>query len=68
MVIRLLDDHGIELRSKKDIRVKADGNLMLHAGKTVQVTAKDAIGLKCKTSMLEMDGNLKIRGAKVNMQ
>ncbi|KJD37504.1 hypothetical protein QD46_24415 [Paenibacillus polymyxa] len=68
VVIRLLDDHGIELRSKKDIRVKADGNLMLHAGKTVQVTAKDAIGLKCKTSMLEMDGNLKIRGAKVNMQ
>ncbi|MBE3650959.1 hypothetical protein [Paenibacillus polymyxa] len=68
VVIRLLDDHGIELRSKKDIRVKADGNLMLNAGKTVQVTAKDAIGLKCKTSMLEMDGNLKIRGAKVNMQ
>ncbi|MCP3746763.1 phage late control D family protein [Paenibacillus sp. A3M_27_13] len=68
VVIRLLDDHGIELRSKKDIRVKADGNLMLNAGKTVQITAKDAIGLKCKTSMLEMDGNLKIRGAKVNMQ
>lgn len=68
VVIRLLDDHGIELRSKKDIRVKADGNLILNAGKTVQITAKDAIGLKCKTSLLEMDGNLKITGTKVNMQ
>lgn len=68
VVIRLLDDHGIELRSKKDIRVKADGNLMLNAGNTVQITAKDAIGLKCKTSLLEMDGNIKMTGAKVNMQ
>lgn len=68
MMIRLLDDHGIELQSKKDIRVKADGNLMLSAGKTVQITAKDEIGLKCKTSLLEMDGNLKITGAKVNIQ
>ncbi|WP_245699978.1 hypothetical protein [Paenibacillus glacialis] len=68
VVIRLLDDHGIELRSNKDIRVKADGNLILNAGNTVQITAKDAIGLKCKTSLLEMDGNLKITGAKVNMQ
>ncbi|WP_223263993.1 phage late control D family protein [Paenibacillus sp. IHB B 3084] len=41
VVIRLLDDHGIELRSKKDIRVKADGNLVFNAGNTIQVTAKD---------------------------
>lgn len=68
VVIRLLDDHGIELRSTKDIRVKADGTLSLKAGNTVQITAKDAIGLKCKTSLLEMDGNVSITGAKVNIQ
>lgn len=67
VVIRLLDDHGIELRSKKDIRVKADGNLDLIAGNTVQVTAKNAIGLKCKTSILELDGNIKMSGANINM-
>ncbi|AKG35288.1 contractile injection system protein, VgrG/Pvc8 family [Paenibacillus durus] len=67
VVIRLLDDHGIELRSKKDIRVKADGNLDLRAGNTVQITAKNAIGLKCKTSVLEMDGNIKLSGASINM-
>lgn len=68
VVIRLLDDHGIELRSTKDIRVKADGTLSLKAGNTIQITAKDAIGLKCKTSLLEMDGNVSITGAKVNIQ
>ncbi|MDT3429165.1 hypothetical protein J2Z22_004765 [Paenibacillus forsythiae] len=67
VVIRLLDDHGIELRSKKDIRVKADGNLDLKAGNTVQITAKNAIGLKCKTSVLEIDGNIKVSGANINM-
>lgn len=40
----------------------------MNAGNTIQITAKDAIGLKCKTSLLEMDGNLKITGATVNMQ
>lgn len=68
VVIRLLDDHGIELRSKKDIRVKADGNLVFNAGNTIQVTAKDAIGLKCKTSLVEMDGNIKMTGEKIKTQ
>ncbi|KAE8562122.1 hypothetical protein [Paenibacillus polymyxa] len=68
VVIRLLDDHGIELRSKKDIRVKADGNLVLNAGNTIQVTAKDGIGLKCKMSLVEMDGNIKMTGEKIKTQ
>ncbi|ANF94904.1 contractile injection system protein, VgrG/Pvc8 family [Paenibacillus bovis] len=67
VVIRLLDDHGIELRSKKDIRVKADGNLTFQAGKTLQITAKEAIGLKCKTSELIMNKDIQITGEKHNI-
>ncbi|KEQ26477.1 hypothetical protein [Paenibacillus tyrfis] len=65
VLIRLIDDHGIEIRSKKDIRVKADGNLSLHAGNTVQISAQNTLGLKCKTSLVELDGNVKLQGDKV---
>jgi hypothetical protein len=67
MLIRLIDESGIEIRSNKDIRVNADRDLILNAGNTVQITAKEAIGLTSKTSLIEMDGETRIRGTKVKM-
>ncbi|SCW29941.1 Phage late control gene D protein (GPD) [Paenibacillus tianmuensis] len=67
MLIRLIDEKGIEIRSSKDIRVKAAGDLILKAGNSVQITAQEAIGMKAKTSLIEMDGETKIRGTKVKM-
>ncbi|XOK59612.1 contractile injection system protein, VgrG/Pvc8 family [Paenibacillus elgii] len=65
VLIRLIDDHGIEIHSKKDIRIKAEDNLLLQAGNTVQISAQNTLGLKCKTSLLELDGDVKIQGEKV---
>lgn len=65
VLIRLIKDKGIEIYSKKDIRVKADEKVKIEAGKTVQISAGDGIGIKCKESLIEMDGITTIKGTQV---
>lgn len=67
ILIRLLEDYGIEIYSKKDVRIIADKDILMHAGRTVQIMAADGIGLKCKESSIEMDGEIVIQGKEVKI-
>ncbi|MCX7746232.1 MAG: contractile injection system protein, VgrG/Pvc8 family [Clostridia bacterium] len=65
VLMRLIEDKGIEIYSKLDIRVKADENIVIESGKTIQISASDAIGIQCKESGINMDGTTSIKGSKV---
>lgn len=63
--IRLLEDMGIEIYSKKDVRIIADKNISMLAGNNIEMLAQKKIGLKCKESTIEMDGEIDIKGKEV---
>jgi uncharacterized protein (DUF2345 family) len=56
---------GIEIYSKKDVRIIADKNISMLAGQNIEMFAQKKIGLKCKESLIEMDGEIVIKGKEV---
>jgi hypothetical protein len=65
VLIRLIEDEGIEIYSKKDIAVKADKGLKIESGKKIEMSAGSKISIKCKDSVIEMDGITSIKGKQV---
>ncbi|MDP4180491.1 MAG: contractile injection system protein, VgrG/Pvc8 family [Bacillota bacterium] len=65
ILIRLIEDKGIEIYSKKDIKIVADKGISMESGKTIQMSAGSAIGIKCKDSLIEMNGVTTIKGSQV---
>lgn len=54
LLIRLDEEFGVEIFSKKDIFFDAGGDLTLEVGNKLEINAKE-IDLKCKSSEIEMD-------------
>ncbi len=63
--IRITEENGIEMYSKKDIKMQADGNIELNSKKKISITASQEIGLKCKASSIKMNGVTDIKGTQV---
>ncbi|ANY67512.1 hypothetical protein BBD42_14295 [Paenibacillus sp. BIHB 4019] len=60
--IRLSDEGGIEIISKKKITIKAEEDIAIDSQQKVLISAKDEISLTCKESLIKMDGNTTIKG------
>jgi hypothetical protein len=63
--IRLNDDNGIQIFSKRGIQLISKENLNIESQKKVVVSAKEGINLTCKASNIKMDGATTIKGSKV---
>ena len=63
--IRLNEDSGIEIFSKKAIQFISEADISVNASKKISLTAEDEISLKCKESKIVMDGNVQIFGKEV---
>lgn len=65
VLIRLIENEGIEIYSNKDIAVRADKGLKIESGKNIEMSAGSKISIKCKDSSIEMDGITAIKGKQV---
>ncbi|TYQ16931.1 UNVERIFIED_CONTAM: hypothetical protein Cloal_3512 [Acetivibrio alkalicellulosi] len=65
ILIRLIENEGIEIYSKKDIAIKADKGIKIESGKKIEMTAGSKISVKCKDSLIEMNGITTIKGKQV---
>jgi len=63
--ITLNEDIGIDIYSAKDIKIVADGGISMTSEGTIQMSATTSIGIKCKESLIEMNGTTFIKGDKV---
>lgn len=63
--IRLHEQNGIEVFSKKAIKFITDEDLSIEADKRVMVQAGEAIDLGCKGSLLKLDGEVSIKGKRI---
>lgn len=63
--IRLNEESGIEIFSKKEIKLLSDADISVNAGKKIFLTAEEEISLKCKESKITMDGSVQIFGKEV---
>lgn len=63
--IRLHDDDGIQIYSKRQIKLISKEDLNIESRKKVLVSAEEAINLTCKASNIKMDGATTIKGSKV---
>lgn len=65
IIIRLIEDEGIEIYSSKDIKIKADKGLFIESGKNINISAGSKINVTCKDSQIEMNGITTIKGKQV---
>lgn len=63
--IRLKDDDGIQIYSKRGIQLIAKEDFSIESQKKVVVSAQETINLTCKSSNIKMDGATTIKGSKV---
>lgn len=66
--IRLNEESGIEIFSKKPVKITTKEDLTISAGTNLVMTAKDSISLSCQKSKIIMDGAtniIKIEGDEV---
>jgi hypothetical protein len=63
--IRMHDDDGIQIYSKREIKLISKEDLNIESRKKVLVSAEEAINLTCKASNIKMDGATTIKGSKV---
>lgn len=63
--IRLNEQNGIEIFSKKEIKFISEEDLSIEADKRVMVQAKEAIDMSCKGSILKLDGKASIKGTQI---
>ncbi|RNB50059.1 hypothetical protein EDM57_22930, partial [Brevibacillus gelatini] len=62
ILIRLNEADGIQILSKKNIKVVSDQDIMMDSATKVIISAKNEISLTCKESSIKMDGNTSISG------
>ena len=60
--IRLNEKNGIEIFSKKNIKITTEDNILMDSGKKVVISAKNEISMSCKESSIKLDGNATIIG------
>ncbi|MBE1555943.1 contractile injection system protein, VgrG/Pvc8 family [Sporosarcina limicola] len=63
--IRLNEENGIEIFSKKEIKIISDADISVNSGKKILMSAAEEISLTCKESKIIMDGSVKIFGKEV---
>ncbi|MGE7090733.1 hypothetical protein ACQKII_04605 [Lysinibacillus sp. NPDC048646] len=63
--IRLNEESGIEIFSKKEIKLISAADISVNASKKILLSAEEEISLKCKESKITMDGNVQIFGKEV---
>jgi hypothetical protein len=60
--IRLSESDGIQIFSKKNVKIYSDEEIMMASRKNVLITADSEIKLSCKQSSITLDGNARIIG------
>jgi len=65
VLIRLVDEEGIEIYSNKDIMIKADKGVFIKSGKSININADSSITMKCQDSSIEMNGITSLTGKQV---
>ncbi|QPQ30126.1 hypothetical protein [Lysinibacillus sp. JNUCC 51] len=63
--IRLNEASGIEIFSKKEIKLISEADISVNASKKILLSAEEEISLKCKESKITMDGSVQIFGKEV---
>ncbi|KOS61841.1 hypothetical protein FJQ98_18620 [Lysinibacillus agricola] len=63
--IRLNEASGIEIFSKKEIKLISEADISVNASKKILLSAEEEISLKCKESKIMMDGSVQIFGKEV---
>ena len=63
--IRLNEESGIEIFSKKEIKLISEADISVNASKKILMSAEEEISLKCKESKITMDGSVQIFGKEV---
>lgn len=63
--IRLNEESGIEIFSKKEIKLISEADISVNASKKILLSAEEEISLKCKESKITMDGSVQIFGKEV---
>ncbi|MFJ6267973.1 hypothetical protein ACIQGW_23750 [Lysinibacillus xylanilyticus] len=63
--IRLNEASGIEIFSKKEIKLISEADITVNASKKILMSAEEEISLKCKESKITMDGSVQIFGKEV---
>ncbi|MGE7022158.1 hypothetical protein [Solibacillus cecembensis] len=63
--IRLNEDSGIEIFSKKEIKLISEEDISVNASKKIFLSAEEEISLKCKESKIIMNGSVEIFGKEV---
>ncbi|CAM3599644.1 contractile injection system protein, VgrG/Pvc8 family [Marinicrinis lubricantis] len=60
--IRLSDDDGIQIFSKKKVQIMAKEDIMMESDKKIVISAKEEISVTCKESNMLLDGDTRIVG------
>lgn len=63
--IRLNEESGIEIFSKKEIKLISEADISVNSSKKILMSAEEEISLKCKESKITMDGSVQIFGKEV---
>ena len=63
--IRLNEASGIEIYSKKDIKLISEADISVNASKNILLSAEEEISLQCKESKITMNGSVQIFGKEV---
>ncbi|WP_409369941.1 hypothetical protein [Lysinibacillus sp. 38-6] len=63
--IRLNEESGIEIYSKKEIKLISEADITVNASKNILLSAEEEISLQCKESKILMNGSVQIFGKEV---
>ncbi len=63
--IRLNEASGIEIYSKKEIKLISEADITVNASKKILLSAEEEISLQCKESKITMNGSVQIFGKEV---
>lgn len=63
--IRLNEANGIEIFSKKEIKLISEADISVNASKKILLSAEEEISLQCKESKITMNGSVQIFGKEV---
>jgi len=63
--IRLNEANGIEIYSKKEIKLISEADITVNASKKILMSAEEEISLQCKESKITMNGSVQIFGKEV---
>lgn len=63
--IRLNENNGIEIFSKKEIKLISEQDISINSSKKIILAAEEQIAITCKESSITLDGNVSIFGKEV---